>query len=152
MKKISAVLIVLLAALLFQAFAADNLIIPSQRIGWFTIGMNMKDVSRALGRAGEVSDLGGGVVQVSYLGKYGIILNVSGDTVINISTSNTAYYTKEGIKAGSSESAVFKAFGTDYTIDKGEEKGIYQIYYGKRGIAFLIKNKKVIMITVYKPK
>ncbi|MCL5773702.1 MAG: hypothetical protein M1536_04910 [Firmicutes bacterium] len=149
MKKVFAVLIVLLTALIFQAFAADNLIVPSQRVGWFTIGMNMFDVSKALGRAGGVSNLGGGIMQVSYLAKYGIILNVQGDNVVSINTSNAAYYTKEGIKVGSSEESVMKAFGRNFKINQDRPEA-YQINYLKKGIAFLIKNKKVIMISVYK--
>jgi hypothetical protein len=78
----------------------DNLIVPSQRIGPAFLGMTERELYKKLGEPTQT--MNNGPYTLYYYPTVDVSILKSSGTVIQVTASNPAYHTTEGIKVGSS--------------------------------------------------
>lgn len=147
MKRIIPIVIILLAIFSLQAQAVDDLIVPGQRIGWFTLGVSFPAMKKVIGEPDEINGKGDWTLFV-YDRKYKVGIVADHDIVVAIVTYHSRYYTSEGIKFGSSASDAISAYGSDYIMKESKNGG--KIYdYRKKKIVFFTEYDVVMLIGVY---
>jgi len=135
-------LLLCLAAPIFAA--SDTLIVPGERVGWMTVGMDYGAVTKAFAGANCRKDRSGDLDAYHYEKfKFTFLVNQANQVVI-IVTSNPRYHLPDGLAVGASRAAVTKAFGA------GRDDGEYVFYYDK-GVGFRIVNNAVVEIGVLAP-
>jgi hypothetical protein len=78
----------------------DNLIVPNQRIGPAFLGMTEQELYKKLGEPTQT--MNNGPYTLYYYPSVDVSILKSSGTVIQVTASNPAYHTSEGIKVGSS--------------------------------------------------
>lgn len=154
------------------AFAASmeesdegGIIIPGERVGEYTIGMNKDEVLRKLGEP-EAICLDEDRAEVVHRGQEKYDLNnreclmvysdisfgIENDSVEVIMVRSPLYKLSNGLIVGNSEQKVKQAFGKEFKLEEALGK-VFRCYHAK-GLAFEIhKNTQTVaQIVVYKPE
>lgn len=120
----------------------DRLIIPGQRVGQIKIGMPASTVSQAWGQADSVTPMGqGGRSLYRYREEaLGLIVSNSG-RIEGLVMETGDFITQQGVKVGSSQAEVVRAFG-QAPMSGGS------LIYEKKGIGFRFTQGRVSQITV----
>ncbi len=156
---LSLVSVIVLAFCVGAVIAASKLVIHVNiGIGGAKLGMKEKDAVKAIGKpskTGKDSEYEGRVV---YFDKYGKA-NKSGEYPLEIycdthrkvfmfAMNSSSYPTDEGIKVGSTEDALKKAYGKKL---KSKKSRVYTRYWlgDKTGTDFYVKSSKVTQIIVH---
>ncbi len=156
---VAIVLMIVLGLCGGAVIAAGKLVIHVNKgIGGATLGMKEKDAVKAIGKpskTGKDSEYEGRVV---YFDKYGKAnkngeypLEIYCDThrkVFMFAVNSSSYPTDEGIKVGSTEAALKKAYGKKL---KSRKSRVYTRYWlgDKTGTDFYVKSGKVTQIIVH---
>lgn len=133
---------------------ADNLIIPGERIGPYTLKMSTSDIISMLGYSNDVNKGEDGEMwSYSNIG-----FSISKEKVVYIVTPPSGYQwvTDKGISIGSSFARVKEIYGTDYDYAENKNTQTQDLYdgvawYDFDGICFDIKNNQVVRIWIYEP-
>ncbi len=142
-------IVVFMALLTVSVWAADAMVIKGgSSVGPVRLGMSMAQVQSLLGAPASVQSSPNDP-QAKFL-KYpskGLAVFVgSNGVVIGITVTGGKWHTPEGIGAGSAGDKVYKTYG------QGLQRGQGNVNYASRGLAFSIRNGKVISIFVFKPE
>lgn len=136
----------------FPAYA-NNLIEPGISVGDFYIGMSANELISKMGTPVEKHPMS---VGETWWYSSGIGFSVQEQVVLGVTLmqNQTQWYTKEGIRMGSTFEQVKQAYGVDYEYEqnKNEETKYYYDYlidYVNLGIIFNFKNNVVTKITIY---
>ncbi|MBQ7529160.1 hypothetical protein IJT10_04585 [bacterium] len=125
---------------------ASGSIVGGQGVGPIRLGQNQGQVVGLLGKPDRVqSSPNDPNAKMLFFNSKGLAVFMgSNGGVIGISVLNGSWKTAENIGIGSSGEAVYKTYG------QGLQRGQGNVNYASRGLAFSIRNNRVISIYVFK--
>jgi hypothetical protein len=124
----------------------DFLIVPGERVGDLRIGEDFSTVNSRLGNATAKRDLGMFTINAYQPSKTVVAVHNRNNQIFSVMTANPEYRMANGIKPGSSEADVRKAFGEPEEERNDEE--YKQLFYLSKGVVFQIEDDKVQAIGV----
>ena len=141
--------IVLAFLLTMSAWAQDTMIIKGgSAVGTVRLGMSMAQVQSLLGAPSSVQSSPNDPQAkfLQYPSKGLAVFVGSNGVVIGITVTGGKWHTPEGIGVGSAGDKVYKTYG------QGLQRGQGNVNYASRGLAFSIRNGKVVSVFVFKPE
>ena len=131
-------------------------IVPAERIGPVALGMTVDEVVRILGRPDQIdknpADHPDQIQRYSFdrIGWFVSFSPIPASEATTISTTSTRYVTDRDIRVGSSGTEVVRAYGREYTTNRGGQT-VWAVY-SHLGIQFgLWTDNRVFRIAVMRP-
>ncbi|MBI3929392.1 MAG: hypothetical protein HY319_27855 [Armatimonadetes bacterium] len=125
----------------------DRLVVPGKRAGKLELGSAVDEVRQKWGKPNSEQPIKkGSSTRVLIYKKQAVRLVVREGKIDGILITTGDFITREGVKVGSSEAEVKRAFGSGFAR-KGPG-----LFYSSRGIGFMVGKGKVVEIQVLYPE
>jgi hypothetical protein len=128
----------------YAEVSGDNIIVPGERVGPYTLGMSKDDVLKILGeeKGGSLQE-GEDWVHVD-----GVAIHIIDNSVKSITVLKPQYKFANGLGVGDSEQEIKQAFGPNFQLKATQGKDF--LTYDDKGLMFEIhkKNRTVMEINV----